>query len=108
MFSQSNVAQEVVIHKKTKKVDNLVELFEIEECSTIIKENEFKFVALQFPDDYLQFSNAIVQKLKEKNENIKFYVLGDTSYGSCCVDEVAAEHINADFIIHYGTACLEK
>jgi diphthamide synthase subunit DPH2 len=24
-----------------------------------------------------------------------FYVLGDTSYGSCCVDEVAAQHIDA-------------
>lgn len=25
---------------------------------------------------------------------------------SCCVDEVAAEHLDADSIIHYGRACL--
>lgn len=25
---------------------------------------------------------------------------------SCCVDEVAADHVNADGIIHFGTACL--
>ena len=25
---------------------------------------------------------------------------------SCCVDEVAAEHHNADSIIHFGQACL--
>jgi diphthamide biosynthesis enzyme Dph1/Dph2-like protein len=25
---------------------------------------------------------------------------------SCCVDEVAAEHIKADALIHYGRACL--
>ena len=25
---------------------------------------------------------------------------------SCCVDEVAADHVNADAIIHFGTACL--
>lgn len=25
---------------------------------------------------------------------------------SCCVDEVAADHVSADAIIHYGTACL--
>ena len=37
---------------------------------------------------------------------IKFYILADTSYGSCCVDEVAAEHVNADVVIHYGRACL--
>lgn len=25
---------------------------------------------------------------------------------SCCVDEVAAEHVGADCIVHYGRACL--
>jgi len=32
--------------------------------------------------------------------------LGDTTCGSCCVDEIAAQHINADGIIHFGHACL--
>ena len=25
---------------------------------------------------------------------------------SCCVDEVAAQHYNADFLVHFGPACL--
>lgn len=25
---------------------------------------------------------------------------------SCCVDEVAAEHVGAECIVHYGSACL--
>jgi diphthamide biosynthesis enzyme Dph1/Dph2-like protein len=33
-------------------------------------------------------------------------ILGDTSYGECCVDEVAAEHIGADGVIHFGNTCL--
>ncbi|MCJ1448018.1 MAG: Diphthamide biosynthesis protein 2 [Stictis urceolatum] len=33
-------------------------------------------------------------------------ILGDTSYGSCCVDEVAAQHVSADAVVHYGRACL--
>lgn len=36
----------------------------------------------------------------------KLYILGDTSYGTCCVDEVAAEHVNADVVVHYGRSCL--
>lgn len=36
----------------------------------------------------------------------RFYILADTSYGTCCVDEVAAEHVDADAVIHYGRACL--
>ena len=37
---------------------------------------------------------------------IRLYILGDTSYGSCCVDEIAAEHVDADAVVHYGRACL--
>ena len=37
---------------------------------------------------------------------VKLYILADTSYGSCCVDEIAAEHVSADVVVHYGRACL--
>ncbi|KAJ5646426.1 hypothetical protein N7490_002798 [Penicillium lividum] len=36
----------------------------------------------------------------------KLYILADTSYGTCCVDEVAAEHVDADVAVHYGRSCL--
>uniref|UniRef100_A0A8B9PQ55 2-(3-amino-3-carboxypropyl)histidine synthase subunit 2 n=1 Tax=Apteryx owenii TaxID=8824 RepID=A0A8B9PQ55_APTOW len=36
----------------------------------------------------------------------EMYILGDTTYGSCCVDEVAAEHVGAEALVHYGPACL--
>ena len=34
------------------------------------------------------------------------FILGDTTYGSCCPDEVSANHLNAHIIVHYGYACL--
>ncbi|ETS74985.1 hypothetical protein PFICI_13469 [Pestalotiopsis fici W106-1] len=36
----------------------------------------------------------------------RLYVLADTSYSSCCVDEIAAEHADAEAVVHYGRACL--
>lgn len=39
---------------------------------------------------------------------LMFYILADTSYGSCCVDEVAAQHANCDIIVHYGFSCLSR
>ncbi|EMC99732.1 hypothetical protein BAUCODRAFT_30125 [Baudoinia panamericana UAMH 10762] len=36
----------------------------------------------------------------------KLCILADTSYGACCVDEVAAEHVDAEVVVHYGRACL--
>ncbi len=36
------------------------------------------------------------------------YVLADTTYGSCCVDEVAAAHVDAQCVVHFGHACLSR
>lgn len=44
--------------------------------------------------------------LQDKSRPIKLTILADTSYGSCCVDEIAAEHVDAEAVIHYGRACL--
>lgn len=62
-------------------------------------------VCLQFPDNLLSDSAKVALHL-EKRIGQKVYILGDTTCGSCCVDEVAAQHIDADSIIHFGHACL--
>ena len=40
------------------------------------------------------------------NEGVLIFVYIHPLLGSCCVDEVAAEHVGADCIVHYGTSCL--
>lgn len=62
-------------------------------------------MCLQFPDELLSDSAKVALRLGE-NIGQKVYILGDTTCGSCCVDEIAAQHINADGIIHFGHACL--
>lgn len=64
-------------------------------------------ICLQFPDDLICYSTSISQQLSA-NCDSQIFVLGDTSYGSCCVDEIAAAHIKAEAIIHFGHACLSK
>ena len=44
--------------------------------------------------------------LEPHSSEMRLYILGDTSYGACCVDEIAAEHVDADVVVHYGRACL--
>jgi diphthamide biosynthesis protein 2 len=43
---------------------------------------------------------------EEKDIEESLFIMGDTSYGACCVDEVAAEHVDADVVVHYGRSCL--
>ncbi|NWU07910.1 DPH2 synthase, partial [Cephalopterus ornatus] len=49
---------------------------------------------------------AAVAAQMEAVTGAEMFVLGDTTYGSCCVDEVAAEHAGAEAVVHYGPACL--
>jgi diphthamide biosynthesis protein 2 len=43
---------------------------------------------------------------EESDAEERLFIMGDTSYGACCVDEVAAEHVDADVVVHYGRSCL--
>ncbi|KAF2735290.1 diphthamide biosynthesis protein [Polyplosphaeria fusca] len=43
---------------------------------------------------------------EDSNTEERLFILADTSYGACCVDEVAAEHVDADVVVHYGRSCL--
>lgn len=92
-------------------------------------------IALQFPDDLLTdapevswlMEEAIIIAYKEKflynittmtddpdtqslveqhvAQSPLVFILGDSS-PTCCPDEVSANHLNANVIVHYGYACL--
>ena len=63
-------------------------------------------VALQLPDALLPASFALCAALSAGVVGTRFAVLADTSWGECCVDEVAAGHAEAEAVVHYGRACL--
>ncbi|KAI9789497.1 MAG: Diphthamide biosynthesis protein 2 [Piccolia ochrophora] len=103
-------------------------VYEIERTADEIGHGGWERVALQFPDDLLTDAPSIFEELSRRLSNVdrpsrrvapsigdgndrrqvqhKLFILGDTSYGSCCVDEVAAEHVDAGVVVHYGRACL--
>jgi diphthamide biosynthesis protein 2 len=57
-------------------------------------------------EEELEVDVAGQQNKSEKDEEEHLTILGDTSYGACCVDEVAAEHCDAEVVVHYGRSCL--
>jgi diphthamide biosynthesis protein 2 len=75
----------------------------------------YKRVALQMPDELLGDAVAVAAALERvcnsgpdcvEGVPTRVFVLADTTFGSCCVDEVAAAHHNADCIVHFGRACM--
>ncbi|KIM44325.1 hypothetical protein M413DRAFT_443332 [Hebeloma cylindrosporum] len=88
------------------------EFYEIERTAKELVKGGYQRIALQFPDELLHDSVPIFRRLKSRISELdststsELYVLADTSYGSCCVDEVAAQHVNSDVVVHYGHACM--
>jgi diphthamide biosynthesis protein 2 len=83
------------------------EVYETERCLEWIRSNNFQKVCLQFPDHLLSDSSEVALRL-ERSLNQIIYILADTAYESCCVDYVAAAHVTADAIIHFGPVCFSK
>ncbi|TMS35435.1 hypothetical protein L596_002841 [Steinernema carpocapsae] len=115
LFSEDHVTDyEFRFSKVDEFVSNLIsslsherkrEFFEVEACTAWIHKNGYKRIALQLPDAYLCLSSFLAAEI-EAATSAKTFILADTSYRSCCVDFVAAEHSSTDCLIHFGDACL--
>ncbi|TKA21707.1 hypothetical protein B0A50_08789 [Salinomyces thailandicus] len=64
--------------------------------------NEVKNISLVEEDKGLNGRDSA----QEEDTEERLCILADTSYGACCVDEIAAEHVEAEVVVHYGRACL--
>ncbi|KAL1923689.1 uncharacterized protein VTP21DRAFT_8669 [Calcarisporiella thermophila] len=79
--------------------------FEIHKSVWNIKKAEAKKVALQFPEGLLMFACTIADII-ERFCGAETLVMGDVTYGACCVDDYTARALGCDFMVHYGHSCL--
>ena len=97
--------QDVNTSTLTIDQEDLDDVFEIPRCVDWIQKEQKDVVALQFPDALLSYAPRIASRIQQTVVP-RVAILGDTSYGECCVDEVAAEHIGAESVIHFGHTCM--
>ncbi|KAB5584911.1 putative diphthamide synthesis protein-domain-containing protein [Coniochaeta sp. 2T2.1] len=119
---EPEVASESLVHKRSD--EELREIYEIASTACEIRATKRRRIALQFPDHMLGDAPWVAEALKSELKALqgsspdqeadanghepaeRIYILADTSYSSCCVDEIAAEHVDADVVVHFGRACL--
>lgn len=75
-------------HHKAAKLSDVWSASDLNRSIKFIREGSFSRVCLQLPDELLNFAVQIEEQLS-KHVDANIYVLADTSYGSCCVDEVS-------------------
>ncbi|RCV32179.1 hypothetical protein SETIT_6G237100v2 [Setaria italica] len=83
--------------------------YEIPRTAEFLRAGAYTRVALQFPDEMLKDAAAVARALRQElasGGGVRVFVMADTAYNSCCVDEVGASHIDAQCVVHYGHACM--
>ena len=54
----------------------------------------------------LHMYGCMLSDLFEYFTNSETYIHAEITYGACCIDDIAADELGADFLIHYGHSCL--
>ncbi|XP_052824918.1 2-(3-amino-3-carboxypropyl)histidine synthase subunit 1 isoform X2 [Octopus bimaculoides] len=79
--------------------------FEIHKSIWRIRSTGAQRVALQFPEGLLIYACVISDIIKQFTD-AETLIMGDVTYGACCIDDFTAKALGADFMIHYGHSCL--
>ncbi|XP_059641430.1 uncharacterized protein LOC132283501 [Cornus florida] len=80
--------------------------FEVHKCVWRVLSTNAKRVALQFPEGLLMYSLVLSDIFTAFAAVDRCFILGDVTYGACCVDDLSAAALGADLLIHYGHSCL--
>ncbi|KAJ3563395.1 hypothetical protein NP233_g8971 [Leucocoprinus birnbaumii] len=79
--------------------------FEVHKTIHHIRKNNASMVALQMPEGLQMFACTIADII-ERFTNALTVIMGDVTYGACCIDDYTAVALGCDMMVHYGHSCL--
>ncbi|CAI7733767.1 unnamed protein product [Closterium sp. NIES-53] len=71
-----------------------------------VRQAKARCVALQLPEGLQMFATTLCDIIERFGGAEGCVILGDVTYGACCIDDVTAAALGADFLVHYGHSCL--
>ncbi|KAL9115211.1 MAG: hypothetical protein Q9227_001005 [Pyrenula ochraceoflavens] len=80
--------------------------FEIPKTIHRIRSSGAKNVALQFPEGLLLFATTISDIITQFCPGTITLIMGDVTYGACCIDDYTARAMGCDLLVHYAHSCL--
>ncbi|KAG7882355.1 hypothetical protein KL937_000926 [Ogataea polymorpha] len=104
----NQIPQEILDDEELKEAARLLPSnynFEIHKTVWNVRKNNAKRVCLQMPEGLLIYS-MVIADIIEQFCNAEVLVMGDVSYGACCIDDYTARALDCDMIVHYAHSCL--
>jgi len=79
--------------------------FELPKTIWRLRQMQAKRVALQMPEGLTMFAVQL-SDIIERFTGADTVIMGDVTYGACCVDDFTAKALGVDLLVHYGHSCL--
>lgn len=79
--------------------------FELPKTIWRLRQMQAKRVALQMPEGLTMFAVQLCDIIERFTE-ADTVIMGDVTYGACCVDDFTAKALDVDLLVHYGHSCL--
>ncbi|GAB6020252.1 hypothetical protein CHUAL_002970 [Chamberlinius hualienensis] len=79
--------------------------FDIHRTIWRIRTTKAKKVALQFPEGLTLYADCIAEILETFTQT-EVMIIGEVTYGACCIEDLMAKYLDADLLVHYGHSCL--
>ncbi|KZZ93927.1 diphthamide biosynthesis protein 1 [Ascosphaera apis ARSEF 7405] len=80
--------------------------FEIPKTIHQIRQAGAKRVALQLPEGLLIFATTLSDIICQFCPGTETLIMGDVTYGACCIDDYTPRALGCDMLIHYAHSCL--
>ncbi len=80
--------------------------FEVHKSVWHVRKHGFRRVALQLPEGLQRYALILADVHVRFGGALDAVILGDVTYGACCIDDWTATLLGCDVIIHYGHSCL--
>lgn len=80
--------------------------FEIHKTIHAIRRHHSTRIALQLPEGLLLFSTTIADIITTFCPETSVIIMGDVTYGACCIDDFTARALDCDLLVHYAHSCL--
>lgn len=111
----------VETHKQTQKMMEKEQAQATQEGTKAVMSSVSVHIALQMPEGLLLYATVLSDVLQRlvmatntktviehhiQHQLLSVSVLGDVTYGACCVDDLGARTLGCDLLIHYGHSCL--
>eukprot|EP00928_Gymnodinium_smaydae_P089864 TRINITY_DN73753_c0_g1_i1.p1 TRINITY_DN73753_c0_g1~~TRINITY_DN73753_c0_g1_i1.p1 ORF type:complete len:523 (+),score=119.85 TRINITY_DN73753_c0_g1_i1:54-1571(+) len=81
--------------------------FEVHRTIWRLRKAEIRHVGLQMPEGLTIYATVLADIFRTFVPSVQTCtILGDVTFGACCIDDLGGQSVGVEFLVHYGHSCL--